>query len=406
MYVFKHYFCHTARSYRGVCVLQHRVSLSQGHLQLAWDVDHGRHNSVLCISSHHFSVLFLSSSHIEQVFHVSVPNQPSAEAGEGILKLSNQTSVCIISPTSGKPLLEIPFRDIRRLGCMEAYNHDLVWIETCKSCRGGNNMQPNQFYFFVVPSGPANSRLVAKDLKIGVERCTGVFLILEESDQFEIAYISRDHYGCAAYLSTARNRIIHSGITQGSTPWNLGPIPTQRLVQVMQRPSEPTLNIGLSLEEYATAKPTRRGTFSISNLPSTGRPHHPLHRGMTTLDRFRKASLSSIDSHSSLEMTDGNSDLLTPVSDVFEPSFALPNGSPHRKNLSQTDSISSRGSAGSSSPIAEEPGEEDEEEPRMHPLRKRSRSRPELRVVHNPPYIPPRSPASLLKLRARTPSIN
>lgn len=311
------------------------------------------------------------------------------------MKLSSPNSASVISPTTGKPIMEVPFGDIRRLGCCATLNYSLVWFETCRSCKSS---QPDLFYFFVVPSGINNAQLITRELKGAIERYTGVFLIME-SDPMELAFISRNHYGCPSYPLMARNNIIRRALGQHAVPY-----PHQPLSATIRRESEPVMAVGVSLEEYAAAKPSRR-TFSVSSAV-TPKPRAFI-RGHTTLDRFRKMSSNSISSQNSLELdTSGSS---PPPSEVFDTSF-----SPKRK-LSQKDSLSSHSSA-NSGPLSPAIAEEDEEEVRadtvedvigetnmsyMHGL---TRSGTDLHTIGRP-NVPPRSRASLLpnlKKRSKT----
>ena len=335
----------------------------------------------------------------EQVYHVSVPTQPSAQVGEGIIKLSSPNSASVISPTTGKPIMEIPFRDIRRLGCCATFNLSLVWFETCRSCKGG---QPDQFYFFVVSSGIGNAQIITRELKTAIERFTGVFLIME-SDQAELAFISRNHYGCPPYPAMAKTNIIRRALGHFPVPYMPHP-PTIR------RESDPAMAVGVSLEEYAAAKPSRR-TFSLSS-GSTPKPR-VLMKSHTTLDRFRKPSSSSISSQNSLELETGG-EPSTPNSDVFDTSSY----SPKRKlSLSQKDSLSSHSST-NSGPYNPAIAEEEENEvddvveeddgiagrTNMSNMHRLTRSGTDLHTIGRP-NVPPRSRASLLpnlKKRSKT----
>lgn len=269
-------------------------------------------------------------------------------------------------------------------------NRDIVWIETCKSCK--NLSELDQFVFFIVSSGSFARQSLIRELKIMTEKATGVFLILEETTATEMAYISRSHYGCPSYPVMARNRILYGGLV---SPVSHGPVMAG---DVIRRPSEPIMNVGVSLEEIAT-KPSRRGT--ISSSPTT--PHPPgrpflsrgpssLSRGPTSLDRFRKPSVSSMSSQNSMEASE---DVNTPLSDAV---FETP-GSPLKRKLSHKDSLSSHGSIASTGSNQAIPEEEEDEVTSISNSRRLSKSRPDLFR----PNVPPRSPASLL-MRAITPS--
>lgn len=321
----------------------------------------------------------------EPVYHVHVPTQPSAVNGEGILKFTSRGSVSVISPATSLPMTDVSLKDLRRIGTMLLNNRDIIWLETCKSCK--NSSEPNQFFFFVVASGYVALQSLIQELKIATEKTSGVFLILEETTNTEVAYISKNHYGCPSYPAMARNRILCGGLAPSS------PSPIS-IADTIRRPSEPVMNVGVSLEEIAT-KPSRRGTISSITSPTTPYPpNRPfLSRGPTSLDRFRKPSMSSLSSQNSLEISD---EAHTPLSDgVFETPT-----SPCKRKLSQKDSLTSHGSTGSngsSPPIPEDP-REDEVIVEISEMRRLSKSRPDLYR----PNVPPRSAASL-KMRAVTP---
>ena len=338
----------------------------------------------------------------EPVYHVTVPNQPSAHYGEGIMKFNPSGSVAVISPAVGNTLMEVSLMDIRRVGYMYMYNRDIVWFETCKSCK--NSHELDQFSFAIVQSGTATAQTLTRNLKMAIERSTGVFLILEESTPIEMAFVSRNHYGCPCYPSMSRNRILLGGMNN-SDIHGINNMFQQRASEpnisvgvhpLLRRPSEPVQKFGLSLEEYVS-NPQRRTTISTS--PTT--PYPPvrppkLSRGPTSLDRFRQASTSSMSSQTSVDMFEEPPSL----DGVFEASLPTfrrqlsKKGSIHSRNLSQQDSISSHGSAGStgSSPL-----EDHHEEIEFSMMKRVSQSRPELR-----PNVPPRSPASLMT-RSTTP---
>lgn len=321
---------------------------------------------------------------LEPVYHVSIPTQPSTEGGDGILKFS-MGQATVMSPSSGQSMLDIPLHDIRRIGYTQAYSRDIVWFETCKTCK--NSQEPDQFLFFTVPSGQATAQAVTRDVKVTIERSTGAFLILEDTSDTDIAYIARHHYGCSSYPQTARNRIIYSGLTNNPTPPPL---------ELLRRPSEPVNmgSMGISLEEYVTTSkpPTRRGTiatFSPSaathnrSFFGSGNSGNSGSRGPTPLERMK----TSITSQNSLETMEEEVNI--PASDsVFESLNSSTTTA--RKKQDSLSSHSSTGSAGSIPPIMHE-----EEEPNNNIVRSKmlSRSRPDLASIR--PNIPPRSAASL-----------
>lgn len=330
--------------------------------------------------SHNIYLLY-----IEPVYHVHIPTQPSAESGEGIFKFNTHGTVSAISPATSQPMVELTLKDIRRIGIMVINNKDILWLETCKSCKK-TSREIDQFVFFIVCSGNYACQNLLRELKITTERCTGVFLIMEETTSTEISYISRNHYGCTSFPIMARNRILYGGL---SSPMS-SPISPSPLVlgDVIRRPSEPVMNMGVTLEEIAV-KPSRRGTISVSSPTNPYPPARPfLSRGPTSLDRFHKPSLSSLSSQASLELPEEV--VHTPLSDaVFD------TGSPLKRQLSHKDSLSSHGSASSTGSIPED----DDHSNSISATRRLSKSRPDL----HRPNIPPRSPASL-KLRSTTPS--
>lgn len=352
--------------------------------------------SVVSISSNGLSrlniVLLSVFFSTEPVYHVHVPTQPSAENGEGIFKFNSRGSVSVISPSNSRPLCEVFLKDIRRVGSMFVNNRDIIWMETCKSCK--NFSELDQFIFFIVSSGGYARQSLIRELKIMTEKSTGVFLILEETTATEMAYISRSHYGCPSYPVMARNRILYGGLV---SPVVSAAPPTG---DVIRRPSEPIMNVGVSLEEIAT-KPSRRGTIGSSSPTTPYPPGRPflsrglssLPRGPTSLDRFRKPSISSMSSQNSM---DGCDDVHTPLSDVV---FDTPI-SPVKRRLSHKDSSSSHGSVASTSSNHAIPEEEEEEQvTSIAHSRRLSKSRPDIFR----PNVPPRSPASLV-MRAVTPS--
>ena len=334
----------------------------------------------------------------DPVYHVLLPNQPSiSQPGHGILKFKLPGNISVISPILGANMVEVALMDIRRIGCMYTHNNDIVWFETCKSCKQTQDI--DQFLFVIVPSGTATAQALTREVKIAIERVTGVFLILEETTQSEMTFVSRNHYGCPCFPQLSRNRILMGGLNEcfekklvkyqrSSEPiLNVGI--SQR--EAFRRPSDTLSNFGLSLEEYVT-QPHRRGTISSGSPTTPHPPRHALSRGPTSLDRLRQASISSISSQNSMEMTE---EVHTPLSDVV---FDIPapvghNGS--KRSLAHKDSFSSSHDSGGSiaSVII------DQEEYDMTPIRKLSLSRPDL----HRPNIPPRSAASL-RLRAKTPT--
>jgi hypothetical protein len=315
----------------------------------------------------------------EPVYHVHIPSQPSAESGEGIFKFNaSEGTVSAISPSTSKPLVKTQLKDVRRIGASVYGNREIVWMESCKSCK--KSQEVDQFVFFVITSGGGACQNLLRELKITIERTTGVFLIMEEATPTEMAYISRNHYGCPMFSVMVRNRILYGGLSSSPlfhSSLNIG--------DLIRRTSEP-LNMGVSLEEIAI-KPARRGTISVSS-PTTPPTRSFLSRGPKSLDKFRTTSISSMSSQASIELSD---EVHTPLSDGVFDSPA----SPIRAKLSQKDSLSSHDSSNSSAGTIPE----DDTAISISNSRRLSKSRPDL----HRPNIPPRSPASL-KLRSTTPS--
>lgn len=252
-------------------------------------------------------LLSIVLSHItEQVYHVTLPQQPSAAQSEAILKLVPREQVVVLSPCTGSRLLEIPFKHIRRMGNMDVYNTDLIWFETCSQ-----HHKPEEFYFFVVPSGIQVTHIILRELKMATECATGTLLITEESNGLELSFISRQHYGCVEYPPATRNNVLHSSLRFFSQS---ALTKTQTFSMKSRRVSEPMKPLRncdsttcLSLEEFSLTK-KRRGTAHIHPLMHSRRP-------TITLDHFR-GSYSSSSRHSgsgSGELSDSGV-----LSDVFD----------------------------------------------------------------------------------------
>lgn len=286
---------------------------------------------------------------------------------------------------------------------MNTHNSDIVWFETCRSCKN-TNQGVDQFIFVIIPSGTATAQALTREIKVTIERATGVFLILEESNQVEMTFVSRSHYGCACFPTMSRNRILMGGLTEclekrlikykrasepvlnGGIPMSLG----SPHVDPYRRPSDTFT--GLSLEEYVT-QPHRRGTISSSSPTTPHPPRHMLSRGPTSLDRFRQPSIGSITSQNSVDLGD---EVHTPLSDAV---FDLPPSSSLKRNLSKKDSLSSHGSEGSSISASFDQHDDHHHGDQIGQIRRLSQSRPDI----SRPSIPPRSAASL-RLRAKTPT--
>ena len=236
--------------------------------------------------------------------------------------------VVVISPTSGARLLEIPFKNIRRMGNLDAYNTDLVWFETCNQ-----HHKADQFHFFVVRSGLQTTHIILKELKTATECATGHLLIMEESNGIELSFISRQHYGCPDFPPATRNRVLHSSLRLFSQT-----IAASSLSQRERRVSEPVKplrncesSICFSLEEFASKK-QRRGTCLSSTVHPLMHSRRPTN---ITLDRFRSNGSYSSSSHLSGSGSGELSDSGV-LNDVFD------RGSITSSILSHTSSHTSR----------------------------------------------------------------
>jgi hypothetical protein len=238
---------------------------------------------------------------------VTLPQQPSAAQSEALLKLSSRDQVIVLSPSTGLRLLEIPFKHIRRMGNMDAYNTDLIWFETCNQ-----NHKPEEFYFFIVRSGLQAAHLILRELKTATECATGHLLITEESNGLELSFISRQHYGCLDFPLSTRNSVLHSSLWFFSKSFSSNSFSPQerRVSEPLQLRSESTTC--LSLEDFASTKHRRGLTTTVHPLMMSRR------RTTTTLDHFRSnGSYSSSSRHSgsgSGELSDSGGML----SDVFD----------------------------------------------------------------------------------------
>lgn len=313
---------------------------------------------------------FLPST--EQVYHVTIPHQPSAVYNEAILKLSSTTQITVVAPSTGKSVLEIPYKSIRRMGCMDNQGIIVIWFETCK------NSLPDNFIFFTIPSGIEVGHAIIHEMKTIIECSIGVLLIMEDGGELDISFISKEHYGCQEFSTKVREQILQASLRQRPTGWR----PFIRDERA-RRMSEPALRVnevssGVSLEDWASSK-ARRLTSTTGHPLTLTRKH--------TLEQLRRPSTSSSEHGSaSLEIPDGQGSDSGFNSDVFEP----PTGSPTRKH-SHRSSFSSHDGSGSSLPysptIAEDEILEDPFEsatPSYIPLHRSSA-----------PHVPPRSIISL-----------
>ena len=369
-------------------------------------------------------MLIDTHTHTEQVCHVTIPHQPSCQYTEAILKLTCPVNVTAVTPSTGSILLEIPFDEVRRLGSMDVYGTDIIWFETCKYSVADN------FYFFTVPSGRDTAQQVVRDFKAAIECYTSVLLIMEDSTESELSFISRDHYGCPQFPGMSRNTIIHTGLRQLPASWQ-----TFIMHERMRRESESSPQArsssmdqassgGMSLDEWVVAK-GRRKTASMKGPPSLSR--------RPTLDRFvRQASTTSCDRDHGSPMTELSAGHFSDSCEVFDPPTSHPitpshslHGSPRQRKpslshqnstsslttstpsantprqrkLSYQSSVSSHSSTGSFSPlaIAEESGSSS---PSVSSLDFGDTSNEPTFVYiandsRNAPVVPPRSVVSL-----------
>ncbi len=144
-----------------------------------------------------------------------MPYQPSAAANEASLRLSTPRTVLVIAPSTGKPVIEIPFNRIRRFGYEVVYGSDVIWFESCEC----NGQMQEDFHYFVVKSGMAAACQIIHELKVKVEQVTGAFLILEKSDDTEVTYKARAHYGHKEFSAVIRARILQAGLCGLNRTW-------------------------------------------------------------------------------------------------------------------------------------------------------------------------------------------
>lgn len=342
------------------------------------------------------SLLFFPAHPTEQVYHITIPQQLHLGPNEAILKLSCPSNVTAILPSTSKTLINIPFEKIRRLGCLEAYSHDVIWFETC------HNSLPEKFYFFTVPSGVEAAQQIIRDLKTAIECYTSSLLIMEDCADMELSFISREHYGCREFSPHARNRILQSGLIQLPPCWRAIVHSQERfrresdsaaaLMRTLSCDLGSPAVAGVSLEEWAANKGRRKLSVTSSRGGHSSLSRRP------TLDQFRQNSTSSFDRN--FELSEGHfSDSVG--SDVFEPtpvrSNSPRNNSPQNNSpqrLSKQNSISSQNSSVSShapcSPvIMEENGTFVFEGASPQSRRAISFS------SHTAPVVPPRSVVSL-----------
>ncbi len=275
--------------------------------------------------------MYILFSFAEQVCHVTIPQQPSCGYSEAILKLTCLSHLTAIIPSSGSTILEVPFEEVRRLGGIQVYGMDIVWLETCKQSLADN------FIFFTIPSGTDMAQEVVKALKTAIESYTSVVLIMEVSSETELSFISRDHYGCPVFPAISRNAILQSGLRQLPPCWQ-----TYTMQDRLRRESDSgarstnsEMGGAISLDEWS-AKRGRRKAASMKAI--TRRP---------TLDHFvRQASLASFDRdrHSPMsELSEGH--FSDSQNEVFASSPASP--SPHAFSSTRKITLSQQNSSSS-----------------------------------------------------------
>lgn len=318
----------------------------------------------MLINPLHLDIILFSpllSPPAEPVYHITVPHQaPVLAYNEAILKLSCDSHVALVLPSTSETLLSIQYRDIRRMGYTDVYNSDIIWFETCK------NSQADRFFFFVVPSGIEVARQIVQDLKVMIQAHKSSLLILEDSSNMDLSYISREHYGCTEYPMESRSQILHAGLYRLPSPAYRFFIPCERRRESAPAPSmqQDGNQGGVSLEEFGRRKnKSQKGP----STPLTRRP---------TLDKFvrqssfdRQASTSSFDRQGSVSSFDRSipstpsleRDITSPfipelsdshfssgsASDVFDSPIVPHHGHIQRK-LSVQSSTSSQSSSNSS----------------------------------------------------------
>ena len=269
---------------------------------------------------------FVPLSIPEPVYHVTVPHQPPVTVyNEAILKLSHDSHVTLILPSTSETLLAIQYTDIRRMGYTDSYNTDIIWFETCK------NSQADRFFFIVVPSGMDIARQIVQELKAVIQSHTSSILILEDSSGADLSYIAREHYGCSEYSTDSRAHILHTGLhhlpngyTKFFTMSKRSLSRKESFTNTTSTPShtqDASVSSGVSLEEFG-----RRKTKSLKGPPPslTRRPtldNFVRQNSLSSFDR-QASSISSFERHTSVSSFD-RSILSTPSleRDLTSPSF-------------------------------------------------------------------------------------
>ena len=263
----------------------------------------------------------------EQVYHVTLPQEMPAAQSEAILKLSSRDHVVVIAPTTGSKLLEISYKQIRRMGNMDVCSSDIIWFEMC-----GKGHEPDQFHFFIVPSGLQTTHLVLRELKMATECATGALFITEESNGIDLSFISRSHYGCPEFPLAVRNKSLQSGFRL-ITHTSIFAEERRSSKTKLQHTFDSTPN--LSLEDFSHVKQRRLTNQCVHPLMTSRR-----HNGIA-LDQFRSNGSYSSSSHLSGSRS-GSGELSDSgvINDVFDggstTSIPLPLGYSNADHLPST----------------------------------------------------------------------
>lgn len=189
---------------------------------------------------------------------------------------------------------------------MDVYSSDLIWFETCSK---GHN--PDQFHFFIVPSGFQTTHHILRELKTATECATGILLITEEANGLEMSFISRNHYGCHEFPSTQRNKALQNGLRLLTHTSSSALLDERRSSEPPKLQRNGESSPGLSLEDFALNKQRRQTSNCIHPLMNSRR------RPGVTLDQFRSngsfSSTSHLSGSGSGELSDSGG-----MSDVFE----------------------------------------------------------------------------------------
>lgn len=254
------------------------------------------------------------------MYHVTVPNQRALPYSEAILKLTSPSGLLISNPSLDKPLLEIPYEAVRRMGRLELSGNTVVWFETCR------HPAPDQLFLLHYSASEEALVVLMQELKTVIECSTGSLMIMEGSGEGTASFISRKHYGCEEFPPHERQHILATSIMRPL------PLVSRRVRQeaepATRRVSEPALctdvaSLGISLEEIASGRRLQRALTSGQVALSCG---------ASALDQLKASSSSSFDLCNGSDSGGG--------SDVFEPCRDSP---VHRKLSESSTSSSSDG---------------------------------------------------------------